>query len=262
VDAPTSYRVRARNLAVDSDNKIHDDDVAARLGFAGGLVPGVELFAYAAHPFVEAWEREFLESGRLELRFRRPIYDGDVVEVVPAAEKHWWAALLTVDGDDPDQVRSVGWAEQHTTPTEPRQRYHSTPLPDRPHPTTGELPTGPMGSVTEAADRSEHDAYLDGIGETHPLFRSDGLVHPGALLRMVNNVLMQNVALGPWIHTASDCRFLATARVPCTLHCHGVITECFEQNGNAYVRYDALVTADGQPVAEVDHTAIYRLRDA
>src|SRR3954454_18776307 len=96
------YRVRARTLAVDSDNKIHDDDVAARLGFAGGLVPGVELFAYTVHPFVAAWGREVLDSGRLELRFRRPVYDGDEVLVTPSAEKNGWAALLTVAADAAD----------------------------------------------------------------------------------------------------------------------------------------------------------------
>ena len=255
---PTSYRVRARNLAVDSDNKIHDDDVAARLGFAGGLVPGVELFAYAAHPFVAAWGEAFLESGRLELRFRRPVYDGDDVDVVPTADGANWAVVLTAGGDE---ARAIGWAEQEPAPAKPRQPYLATPLPSRLHPISGELPAGPLGSVTEAADRAGHDAYLDGISETHPLFRSGDLVHPGALLRMVNNLLMQNVDLGPWIHTGSDCRFLATARVPSTLRCHGVITECYERNGNAYVRYDALVTSDDRPVAEVDHTAIYRLRE-
>jgi len=259
VGAPTSYRVTARNLAVDSDNKIHDDDVAARLGFAGGLVPGVELFAYAAHPFAAAWGEEFLGAGRLQVRFRKPVYDGDDVDVVPAAEGDRWNVTLTVGRDEP---RAVGTAEAHAAAAKLRQPYEPTPLPSRLHPTAGELPAGPLGSVTETADRARHDDYLDGISETHPLFRAGDLVHPGALLRMVNNVLMQNVDLGPWIHTGSDCRFLATARVPSTLRCHGVVTECFERNGNAYVRYDALVTSDDRPVAEVDHTAIYRLRDA
>ena len=40
------YRVSAFNTAHDSENKIHDDDVARRFGFQGGLVPGVEVYAY------------------------------------------------------------------------------------------------------------------------------------------------------------------------------------------------------------------------
>ena len=40
------YSVNAYNLAKNSENKIHDDSVARRFGFQGGLVPGVDVFAY------------------------------------------------------------------------------------------------------------------------------------------------------------------------------------------------------------------------
>ena len=37
VTAP--YKVQAYNTARDSENKMHDDTVARRYGFTGGLVP-------------------------------------------------------------------------------------------------------------------------------------------------------------------------------------------------------------------------------
>ena len=43
------YAVVAYNSAWDSENKIHDDEVARRFGFSGGLVPGVDVYAYMAH---------------------------------------------------------------------------------------------------------------------------------------------------------------------------------------------------------------------
>ena len=43
------YRVEAFNTAKASENKIHDDAVAHRFGFAGGLVPGVDVYAYMTH---------------------------------------------------------------------------------------------------------------------------------------------------------------------------------------------------------------------
>ena len=43
------YRVEAFNTAKASENKIHDDEVARRFGFGGGLVPGVDVYAYMAH---------------------------------------------------------------------------------------------------------------------------------------------------------------------------------------------------------------------
>src|SRR5947208_2802960 len=43
------YRVSAYNTAHDSENKIHDDSVARRFGFGGGLVPGVDVYGYMTH---------------------------------------------------------------------------------------------------------------------------------------------------------------------------------------------------------------------
>src|SRR5437016_4451180 len=75
------YRVTARNTAIASENKIHDDTVARRFGFAGGLVPGVEVYAYMTHAPVEHWGRAWLEHGSAECRFIKPIYDGQLAVV-------------------------------------------------------------------------------------------------------------------------------------------------------------------------------------
>ena len=48
------YRVEAFNTAKESENKIHDDTIARRFGFEGGLVPGVDVYAYMTHLPVRA----------------------------------------------------------------------------------------------------------------------------------------------------------------------------------------------------------------
>jgi acyl dehydratase len=257
VAVPAPYETVARNLATESENRIHADDVAQQLGFGGGLVPGVELFAYLTHPFVDAWGEDFLRSGALSARFRRPVYDGEKVTANATSSGDGYEAwLIGADGE----VRAVGNASPAAPDAPLRQDYVAHPprtqlLPVGPD----ELPLGPLGSIEHEVAVEAHDAYLDGIGETDGRYRRQGIVHPGALLRVVNDLLMQNVALGPWIHTSSACRFLGVAKVPGKLVCHGTVTECFERNGNSYVRYDALVVGDDGPVVEVDHTAIYRL---
>src|SRR3978361_406049 len=77
----TSYRVTAHNTSKLSENKIHDDTVARRFGFSGGLVPGVDVFAYMIHLPVAKWGRAFLERGLIEARFVKPVYDGEIAEV-------------------------------------------------------------------------------------------------------------------------------------------------------------------------------------
>src|SRR5262245_26827758 len=70
-------RVRARNLFRDSTNRIHDDEVARRHGYAGALVAGVTVYGYLAGLAVTAWGREWLQRGTASVRFLRPVYDGD-----------------------------------------------------------------------------------------------------------------------------------------------------------------------------------------
>ena len=78
------YRVIAYNTALNSENKIHDDAVARRFGFTGGLVPGVDVYAYMTHPAVARWGRAWLERGTATCRFAQPVYDGDPATVTAA----------------------------------------------------------------------------------------------------------------------------------------------------------------------------------
>jgi acyl dehydratase len=244
------YSVVASNIDPTSDNRIHADDVAQQFGFTGALVPGVELFAYLTAPLMAAWGPQWLAGGRIDVRFRRPVYDGERVEVVGPAE------ALTLTGPD-GVVRAVGSADP-PTPQQPRRLIPAAP------PAVTRIPTdavtlGPLGTVDVDITPADNASYLDAIGEPHPHYRDNAVAHPAGLLRLVNLVLMSNVDLGPWIHTASECRLLAPVRLPATLSTRAEVTELFERNGSSYVRYDALVLADGTPVMDVAHTAIFRL---
>ena len=79
-----TYRVKARNTATESENKIHDDVVASGYGFKGGLVPGVAVYAYMTAPIVSKYGMKWLEGGTMQMRFLKPVYDGD--EIVVRAE--------------------------------------------------------------------------------------------------------------------------------------------------------------------------------
>ena len=59
MDRLETYRVTAYNTSKQSENKMHDDTVARRFGFSGGLVPGVDVFAYMIHLPVREWGRAF-----------------------------------------------------------------------------------------------------------------------------------------------------------------------------------------------------------
>ncbi len=240
------YDVVAVNLDPAADNRIHDDDVAQSFGFRGALVPGVEVFALASAPLVAAWGEAFLARGRMALRFRSPVYDGEQVRVELGEQ-------LTVTGPD-GVLRASGQAVATAAP-QPVGEYDVVPLPPAP----AEEP-GVLGTLDVPGDAVACADYVRRVGDTSPLYAD--LVHPGLLLRMVNLALMSSVRLGPWIHTASDCRFLAPARVGEPLQVRSRVTGRFVRKGHDYVRYDALLLSRGAPVAEVQHEAIWRLGGA
>src|SRR5580765_7751891 len=76
-----TYRLQAFNTAKLSENKMHDDSVARRFGFSGGLVRGVDVMAYMMHLPVAKRGRAFLERGLIETRFVKPVYDGETADV-------------------------------------------------------------------------------------------------------------------------------------------------------------------------------------
>jgi acyl dehydratase len=253
------YEVRAQNLSRTSENKIHDDEVAQQFGFTGALVPGVEVYAYACHVPVEVWGREWLKRGAIECRFVKPVYDGRLVHA--SAEPEGDALAIRIDSEGVICANARARLVQAETPR--IEAYPVLPLPaERPPADETSLAPGTMLGST-ARDMTPEDAkwYLDGIGETDPLYPSERIVHPGRILRLCNNALMDNVVLGPWIHLGSKVQHLSIARIGERLSVRARVAGNYQKKGHRFVDLDTLVIAnDERPVAHVLHTAIYRLR--
>jgi hypothetical protein len=103
--------------------------------------------------------------------------------------------------------------------------------------------------------------YLRDVRENDEIYSREKLVHPGTILRMCNCALLQNVLLGPWIHVGSKVQNFGVARVGETLTARSRVPENYERKGHLFVELDVLVLSEGmRPVAQVQHTAIYRPR--
>jgi hypothetical protein len=103
--------------------------------------------------------------------------------------------------------------------------------------------------------------YLDEIRETDPIYSAEGLIHPGQILRLANQALVQNVVLGPWIHVGSKVRYHTAARAGEQLAFRSKVRSNVVNKGHAVVEFDAIVIADGaRTVAEITHAAIWRPR--
>jgi acyl dehydratase len=253
------YRVSAYNTAKASENKIHDDETARRFGFSGGLVGGVHVYAYMAHQPVARWGRAWLERGAGDCRFTKPVYEGDIAEIV---------ADETADGLDlrvlsRGEVCATGSAALPVSVTAPvvAEFQVAAPVAHDARPAADErslavgrwLGMNPL-DVTEAF----HAQDLSDTRETDPLYAAEGIVHPGTILRCCNWVLSHNVVLPAWMHVGSKVQNLGLAHIGDTLSARARVTQNYIHKGHKFVEIDALVIANGTtPLARVTHTAIY-----
>lgn len=260
---PVAHEVVAQNLSRASENRIHDDETARRFGFTGGLVPGVEVHAYACHAAVRRWGRAWLERGWAETRFLQPVYDGRVatVEATEAGEK------LSLEVRSEGALCATGEAGLSPPAALPDLRdWPEPPAPPATRPPAGDTSLAPgllLGIAPWRPSAADLAEYLRGVSETDPIYARDGLVHPGQVLRLCNRALVENVVLGPWIHVGSRVENLSAGRIGQEFTLRGRILSNTERKGHRFVELDALVLADGDvPAARIRHTAIWRLRGA
>jgi acyl dehydratase len=256
------YSVEAFNASKESENKIHDDAVARRFGFRGGLVPGVDVYAYMTHLPVQRWGRAWLERGTAECRFIKPVYDGDIA-VVTAAES---ATGLELQIESHGELCVSGRAALPLAPSAPPGPFEEAPSPPppamRPPAEESTLAVGTRFAINPLRITDEFaEDYLRTVRESEPLYGRDGLVHPGTILHIGNWALRHNVVLGPWMHVGSTVQHFAAARIGDELSARADVTANYERKGHRFVELDVLVYANRKtPIARIEHVAIYRPR--
>jgi len=262
------YRLRAHNTATASTNRIHDDTVAREYGFGGGLVPGVDVYAYMTHVPAEAWGWDWLSRGTMRARFLTPVYEGEEVVVVPGAPVVDAAGGATVALAVRNAAGATCAAGEAGLPAEdvpappPRRWPAAEPATVPPEAAPDALVPGTALALDAhrfVAERAGE--YLADVRETLPLYSDRRVAHPGWLLRDANYVLSRNVVLGPWIHVESVVQHHAAVGDGERVETRGTVTREWEHKGHRFVELDVgVLAADGRVAAQVWHTAIYRPR--
>jgi len=255
-----AYSLVAFNTATASANKIHDDEVAKRFGFRGGLVPGVDVYAYLCHSPVEVWGISSMERATMCGRFHKPVYDGHRVDI-------------TADGDVRQELRdedgelcAAGAATlpAHPAPAPSIAEWPDIDQADDPPPASPEvlLPGTAFGLAPHGFHADRHHEYLADIRASSAIYTDEGVAHPGWVLRDANYVLSANVRLGPWIHVESVVQHHDVVRDGEEVTARALVTKEWEHKGHRFVELDVLHLANLRPVARTTHTAIYQPRGA
>ena len=257
------HEVSAYNLSAASENKIHDDTIAKKFGFKGGLVPGVEVYAYMSHLPVAHYGPEWLSRGGAEVRLKKPVYDGRIA--VASAEVEADGGLL-IKVESEGVLCATGHADMVADATTPAwDEIPEAQLPameDRPTAAPESLVVGQvMGTFKTSYSADESAEYLEGARGTLDLYAKERIIHPGLILRMGNRALGLNVRLGPWIHVGSKLQNFAIGREGDELAARARVTAEYEHKGHRFAELDVIVTANEKIcLARIHHTAIYQPR--
>lgn len=251
----------ARNYAVASENKIHSDDVAKRLGFTGALVPGVTVFGHLTWPLTADLGSQWLEGSWVATRFLKPAYHGERLTI--ADRQH--AGKYEVECRNP-QGTLIATLECTPETQQPDVDLHArltstTPVErvsiswdairlDEPFPTYVWKP--------DAAFNREYASRLD---DDTPLFQQ-GVLHPHAILSQANQALVRRFVMPAWIHTGSEIRFRQLLHVGDAIEVRSVPMDKWEKKGHQFIKLYVAYLLNGDVATEIYHTAIFRVAGA
>ncbi len=257
----------AYNYAAQVANKIHSDEGAAQYGFRGALVPGVALYGYCTQAAVRQFGIDWLDAGSISARFAQPIYDAEriAIDADPAAAS-LNIRLLKPDGTvSTSAIASMKPMEVIDGPAT-AAAFEAIALPDdnkRLRPAINSFRIGqPLGVVQFVTPRNDAaDTFARDMVDALECYRAPlARVHPALFLAQANRVLMGNIALGPWVHTASKVQHGQRARPGQALSMRARVQKLDEKRGHEIITLDILVLDESlQTVATIRHTAIIHL---
>jgi hypothetical protein len=249
----------AFNTATASENKIHDDAVASRFGFSGGLVPGVDVFAYLAHMPMAQWGKAWLSTGFMRARFAKPVYDGDAATVSAEMKGEELALSILARGElcASGMARAKGAEAPSTLLPEGDMPVHE----QRPPASPASLAKGAtLGTLRDVYTREAGLKHIASVRDDAALYDDGRIANAAWLLRRANYVLADNVKLGPWIHVESAIDLHSLLTDGEDLEVRAMVADNVETKGHLMVVLDVQMLAGRRFVASCRHWAIYEPR--
>lgn len=264
------HSVTAFNYATESSNQIHSDEVAGKFGYHGGLVPGVGVYAYMTVPIVQALGEVWLARGSMSAKFINPVYDGEtvtvhakVVDIDPLrfvisafneAGQLCGIGEASLPDEHTDEIHIYDYPLAHTPMENERLPADITQIPE-------DHVLGTLDFTYNADEfQGESGNFLNDMCDSLDFYLgADGLMHPALLPHQANQILVRNVALGPWIHTASDVRQYALPDKGELVSLRGKIAHTYEKRGHDIAVMNLALLGDKERLlTHLTHTAIIR----
>ncbi len=259
------HRIKASIETSDSENRIHDDEYARHYGFRSGLVPGVFISAYMSRPLVDLMGRDWLERGSSEVRFIRPVYEGEEIRISGAVASMTKEGTLLLDyqaTNNQGTICGIGAAQlpQGTPGTEPSPDNYPKGRHKLRRPISLEsLQVGEtLTPINSVFTWNVHWQYCrKSIRDHHPMYEK--ILHPGWLMSRASGILAANYALQGWIDVSCKVQHYHLQEEECVIETRGRVRGKYERNGDHFIELDLAIFAPNRCLATIGYTAIFRI---
>jgi hypothetical protein len=195
---------------------------------------------------MEHFGPEWLDHGAMDVRFLKPVYEGDEIVVTVEAGGDGRVRI-----DAGESTSADAWIHSGA-PGDPTN-HKDVPVERRVASRETLAPGIHLGTLIRRLDlaQSRITAPLD------PFIGPERRAHPAVLLSLANEILMSNYELGPWMHTASAVRNFSSARDGEPIRVRARIEDRFERKGHEFVVLDVVMLGEDRVIEQVRHTAIW-----
>ena len=266
----SSWSEEAFNTAPDSDNKIHEDKIAKEFGFKGGLVPGVTISSYLAHPIIEVWGVDWLSKGYAKCQVTSPLYDKEEFRVDSSIiEKNLIKATLY--RSDETVSASADFSITKELPSPPKRRNDplinsSKEIPKASFDVWKRLQDDGCYSVNFFWGGKDPLIYLKNDKNLPDLLKplKVGFANLSFLLGCSNWTLAGNASMNPWLHLETTSQNFRPVNFNTNIVAEMSINSFYEKKGHEFVDVDVNLydEIDNFCVMTINLIAIYRLRRA
>jgi len=214
---------------------------------------------------VDALGKDWLDHGSAEVRFVRPVYEGEEIRVGGSISSVAHDGSVVLDfqaSNNQGAICGIGVAQLVNEPPilKPSIEDYQAGRAKSPRPISLEsLKVGEwLTPITTEFTWNIHWQYCQkSIRDHHPLY--ERAPHPGWILNRATRILAANYAIPAWIDVSCNVQNFHLQEEECSIETRGRVQGKFERDGDHFIELDLAVFARARCLQTIRYTAIFRI---